>query len=98
MKIYDLNNDIILNILIFLDLNTIYLLKTISKKFYIYFKLAFEKISYVGILIHKGREIKRSYVVNPSYYTFNILLNFKDSKKLFINYYGKKDIVKIPFH
>ena len=98
MKIYDLNNDLILNILIFLDLKTIYLLKTVSRKFAAYFKLAFKKISYVCILIHKSREVKRSYVVNPNFHTFNIFLNFNDSKKLFNNYYGKRDIVKIPFH
>ena len=91
MKIYDLNHDIILNILIFLDLRTIYLLKNVSKNFYLYCNLGFEKISYVGILIHKGKEIKRSYIVNPNYHTLNILLNFKDSKKLFINYYGKRN-------
>jgi len=90
MRIYDLNYDSLLNIFIFLDLESIHKLKLIDTNFYNYVCLSFRKISFVGILYHNSKEVKKSYIVNPEYKTYHILCNFKNSKKIFKNHYGKK--------
>ena len=91
MKIYNLNKDVILDILIFLDLESMYRLKCINKFFFNYFNIGLKNISYVGFLIQNTKELKFSYIINPDYRTFKILINFKNSTKKFRNYKCNKN-------
>lgn len=99
MKIHNLNQDSILHILIFLDLESIHQIKLVNSKFYSYFKLAFNKLSFVGILIQNknNRELKKSQIVNPNYNTLKVICNFKDAKKIFKNYNYHKKKLEINF-
>ena len=90
MNIYNLNYDTLLNIFIFLDLESLHKLKLVNSIFYKYFSLSYKNISYIGILYQNSKEIKKSYIVNPNYKTFQLLCKFKNSKKIFKNHFGKK--------
>ena len=93
MNINNLNYDSLLNIFIFLDLESLYKLKLVNSIFYKYFQLSYKNISYVGILYQNSKEIKKSYIINPDYRNFRLLCNFKNSKKIFKNHFGKKLIL-----
>jgi len=89
MKIINLNNDIILSILVFLDIPTIYLIRNVSNKFYNYSLLAYDKISYIIGYVYRSKEFKASFVTNPTLKNYHFILKFDVDNFFFKNFYSK---------
>ena len=95
MKIYDLNYDVILKIMIFLDLKSIHKIKEVNRLFLKYHKLAFKKLNFIAAILIDISNLKYSYLNNPDYKTLGIYNNYKKIRvKYFKNFDSKVNLDK----
>lgn len=93
MKIYDLNYQCILNIMIFLDLETIHKIKLVNSLFLNYHKLAFRHLNFIAAMIINVQSLKYSYLNNPNTATLKVFNNYQNAKlKIFKNFSNKKHL------
>jgi hypothetical protein len=95
MRIYDLNYDVILKILIFLDLDSIHRIKRVNHLFLKYHKLAFKRLNFVAAMLLDISNLKYSYLNNPDYKTLGFFHHYKKQKlKYFKNFDNKTNLNK----
>jgi len=93
MKINDLNYQCILNIMIFLDLDTIHRIKKVNHLFLNFHKLAFKHLNFIAAMIINIKSLKYSYLNNPNSSTLQIFHNYKNAKlKIYKNFYSKHNL------
>ena len=90
MKIYDLNYDTILKILIYLDLDSIHRIKKVNRLFLHFHYLAFKNLNFTAAIILDRYCLKYSYLNNPDVITLNIFNNYKNVKYRFFRNFGNK--------